>query len=92
MTLRAQMLDLLLQLQRGARPELLFISHDLSVVRYFCNRVAVMYRGKVVELGETSQVCDAPRHAYTRSLISAVPRPDPRLRGSVARIGYSGAA
>jgi len=50
--------------------------------------VAVMHLGKVVELGETGQICDAPRHAYTQSLISAVPRPDPRLRGTLTRIRY----
>jgi ABC-type oligopeptide transport system, ATPase component len=47
-----------------------------------------MHLGKVVELGETGQICDAPRHAYTQSLISAVPRPDPRLRGTLTRIRY----
>jgi len=47
-----------------------------------------MYLGKVVELGETGQICDAPHHPYTQSLISAVPRPDPRLRGSLTRIRY----
>jgi len=87
-SLRAQMLDLLLQLREDLGLSYLFISHDISVVRYMCDRVAVMHLGKVVELGETGQICDAPRHAYTQSLISAVPRPDPRLRGSITRIRY----
>jgi peptide/nickel transport system ATP-binding protein len=87
-TLRAQMLDLLLQLREDLGLSYLFISHDISVVRYMCERVAVMYLGKVVELGETGQICDAPQHPYTQSLISAVPRPDPRLRGSLTRIRY----
>jgi peptide/nickel transport system ATP-binding protein len=87
-SLRAQMLDLLLQLREDLDLSYLFISHDISVVRYMCDRVAVMHLGKVVELGETGQICDAPRHPYTRSLISAVPRPDPRLRGSLQRIRY----
>ena len=60
----------------------IFISHDISVIRYFCDRVAVMHRGRIVEIGETEQVCDDPQHPYTRSLISAVPKPDPRQRGS----------
>jgi peptide/nickel transport system ATP-binding protein len=87
-SLRAQMLDLLLQLREDLGLSYLFISHDISVVRYMCERVAVMYLGKVVELGKTGQICDAPRHPYTQSLISAVPRPDPRLRGSLTRIRY----
>jgi peptide/nickel transport system ATP-binding protein len=87
-SLRAQMLDLLLQLREELGLSYLFISHDISVVRYMCDRVAVMHLGKVVELGETGQICDAPRHAYTQSLISAVPRPDPRLRGTLTRIRY----
>ena len=87
-SLRAQMLDLLLQLREDLGLSYLFISHDISVVRYMCDRVAVMHLGKVVELGETGQICDAPRHAYTQSLISAVPRPDPRLRGTLTRIRY----
>ncbi len=87
-SLRAQMLDLLLQLREELGLSYLLISHDISVVRYMCERVAVMHLGKVVELGETGQICDAPRHPYTQSLISAVPRPDPRLRGSLTRIRY----
>jgi peptide/nickel transport system ATP-binding protein len=87
-SLRAQMLDLLLQLREDLGLSYLFISHDISVVRYMCERVAVMYLGKVVELGETDQICDAPQHPYTKSLISAVPRSDPRLRGSLTRIRY----
>jgi peptide/nickel transport system ATP-binding protein len=87
-SLRAQMLDLLLQLREELGLSYLFISHDISVVRYMCDRVAVMHLGKIVELGETGQICDAPRHPYTQSLISAVPRPDPRLRGTLTRIRY----
>jgi ABC-type oligopeptide transport system ATPase subunit len=87
-SLRAQMLDLLLELRERLDLSYVFISHDISVVRYMCDRVAVMHLGKVVELGETGQICDAPRHAYTQSLISAVPRPDPRLRGTLTRIRY----
>ncbi|MEA2780645.1 MAG: peptide/nickel transport system ATP-binding protein ddpF [Rhodospirillaceae bacterium] len=91
-SLRAQMLDLLLQLREDLGLSYLFISHDISVVRYMCDRVAVMHLGKVVEIGEAEQVCNAPRHPYTQSLISAVPRPDPRLRGTIQRIRYQPAS
>jgi peptide/nickel transport system ATP-binding protein len=87
-SLRAQMLDLLLELRERLDLSYVFISHDISVVRYMCDRVAVMHRGRIVEIGETGQVCDDPQHPYTRSLISAVPRPDPRLRGSRTRVRY----
>ncbi|WP_105439855.1 ABC transporter ATP-binding protein [Neorhizobium sp. T25_13] len=77
-SIRSQILDLLLDIRQRLNLSFIFISHDISVVRYFCDRVAVMHRGKIVELGEAEQICTAPREAYTRSLISAVPNPDPR--------------
>jgi len=76
-SIRSQILDLLLDLQRRLALSFIFISHDISVVRYFCDRVVVMHRGKIVEIGDTMQVCTAPREAYTQSLISAVPSADP---------------
>jgi peptide/nickel transport system ATP-binding protein len=79
-SLRAQMLDLLLQLQDELGLSYVFVSHDISVIRYTCDRVAVMYRGRVVEVGSAEQVCDNPQHDYTKALLSAVPRPDPRHR------------
>jgi peptide/nickel transport system ATP-binding protein len=88
-SLRAQMLDLMLQLQDELALAFLFISHDISVIRYMCDRVAVMYRGKVVEEGPTAEVCDRPRHAYTRALLSAVPRPDPAARRLHLRERYA---
>ena len=57
----------------------------MAVIRYFCDRVAVMYRGRIVEIGETEQICTAPREPYTRSLISAVPSPDPRHKRMLHR-------
>ena len=89
-SLRSQMLDLLLNLQDQLGLSFIFISHDIAVIRYFCDRVAVMYRGKVVETGATDQVCDAPRHAYTQALLSAIPQPDPRARGMHKRFRYAG--
>ena len=89
-SLRAQMLDLMMTLQDRLGLSYVFISHDIGVIRYMCDRVAVMYRGKVVETGPTEQVCDAPTHPYTRALLSAIPRPDPRARSIHKRHRYAG--
>jgi peptide/nickel transport system ATP-binding protein len=88
-SLRFQVLDLLLKLQDELNLAFIFISHDIGVIRYMCDRVGVMYRGKLVEMGETEQVVGNPNHAYTRALISAVPRPDPRQRGMLGRHRYN---
>ena len=87
-SLRSQMLDLLLKLQDELGLSFIFISHDIAVIRYFCDRVAVMHRGKVVETGLTEQVCDHPSHPYTQALLSAIPRPDPRARSIHKRFRY----
>jgi peptide/nickel transport system ATP-binding protein len=87
-SLRIQILDLLLDLQERLDLSFIFISHDIAVIRYFCDRIAVMHRGLIVETGDTEAVCTAPQHAYTRSLLSAVPIADPRRRGTVERIRY----
>ena len=79
-SIRAQVLDLLIELQERLALSYIFIAHDIGVVRYFCDRVAVMRKGEIVELGPASQVCDAPTHPYTKALISAVPHPDPTNR------------
>ncbi len=76
-SVQAQVLNLLLDLQKELNLTYLFISHDLSVVRYICNKVAVMYVGRLVELSETDQLFSRPRHPYTSTLLSAVPEPDP---------------
>ncbi|WP_246204355.1 ABC transporter ATP-binding protein [Devosia marina] len=87
-SIRAQILDLLLSIQKRLDLSFIFISHDISVVRYFCDRVAVMHRGKLVELGTAEQICTAPREAYTKSLISAVPNPDPRNKRMMHRTRF----
>jgi peptide/nickel transport system ATP-binding protein len=76
-SVQAQLLNLLIGLRRERAFSMVFISHDLSVVRYLCDRVLVMYRGEVVETGPTEQVFTAPSHPYTRALLSAVPPDDP---------------
>jgi peptide/nickel transport system ATP-binding protein len=86
--MRAQILDLMLDLQERLDLSYILISHDLSVIRYFCDRVAVMYRGEIVETGPTEEVCSNPQHPYTQALLSAVPVADPALRGTRQRIRY----
>jgi oligopeptide/dipeptide ABC transporter ATP-binding protein len=75
-SVRAQVLELLLELQRDRNLSYLFISHDLSTIQYSCERVAVMYLGRIVETGKTAEVFANPRHPYTRALLSAVLRPE----------------
>ena len=87
-SIRTQVLDLLLRLQAEMGLSFIFISHDMAVIHYFCDRVAVMYRGRIVEIGETEQIITAPEHPYTQALISAVPVPDPALRGTRKRVRY----
>ncbi len=81
-SVRAQILNLLVELQRREGMAYLFVSHDLAVVRHICDRVAVMYLGRIVELAERETLFGAPKHPYTLALLSAVPEPDPvRQRG-----------
>ena len=89
-SVRAQILNLLQDLQEEFDLTYLFISHDLSVVEHICDRVAVMYVGKVVEVAETGEIFDEPKHPYTEALLSAVPKPDPRLRDRGRRIVLGG--
>ncbi len=87
-SVRFQVLDLLMRLQDELRLAYIFISHDIGVIRYMCDRVGVMYRGKLVEMGEAEKVCNQPDHPYTQALISAIPRPDPRDRDRSRRFRY----
>ncbi|MGM9628125.1 MAG: ATP-binding cassette domain-containing protein [Faecousia sp.] len=76
-SIRAQVLNLLSQLQKERGLAYLFIAHDLSVVRFICDRIAVIHKGKIVELAESEELFAHPLHPYTRALLSAIPQPDP---------------
>ncbi|MDF1512990.1 MAG: ABC transporter ATP-binding protein [Anaerolineae bacterium] len=89
-SVRAQILNLLEDLQTEYHLTYLFIAHDLSVVEYICDRVAVMYVGKLVELASTDELFAQPQHPYTEALLSAVPQPDPLIRDQKNRIVLEG--
>lgn len=89
-SVRAQILNLLEDLQAEFHLTYLFIAHDLSVVEYICDRVAVMYVGKLVELASTDELFAQPQHPYTEALLSAVPQPDPLIRDQKQRIVLEG--
>jgi ABC-type oligopeptide transport system ATPase subunit len=79
-SVQAQVINLLMDLQERLALTYLFIAHDLRLVEHVCRRVAVMYRGRIVETGETARLFADPAHPYTRALLSAVPSPDPDAR------------
>jgi oligopeptide transport system ATP-binding protein len=89
-SIRAQVINLLETLQQQLGLTYLFVAHDLSLVRHVSDRVAVMYLGKVVELGTRKQVYEQPTHPYTHALLSAVPIEAPSLRGKRKRITLRG--
>lgn len=89
-SVRAQTLNLLQELQSEFNLTYLFISHDLSVVEHIANHVAVMYVGRLVEFGPTDEIFANPQHPYTEALFSAIPIPDPKRRGERARVKLKG--
>lgn len=89
-SIQSQILNLLKRLCRDMGLTMIFISHDLSVVRYIADRIAVMYLGRIVELGSSEAIVDDPRHIYTRALMSAIPRPDPEVERTRQRILLQG--
>jgi oligopeptide transport system ATP-binding protein len=89
-SIQAQVVNLLEELQEEFGLTYLFIAHDLSMVRHICDRVAVMYLGKMVELGPVDDVYDNPQHPYTQALLSAVPVPDPFVEENRQRIIIGG--
>jgi peptide/nickel transport system ATP-binding protein len=76
-SIRAEVLDVMLNLREKENLAFLFIAHDIALARHMCDRIAVMYLGKIVEMGSTDDIVNKPKHPYTRALISAVARPDP---------------
>jgi len=89
-SIQAQIINLLEELQNEFGLTYLFIAHDLAVIRHICDRVAVMYLGKVVELGGWREVYNDPHHPYTQSLLSAAPVPDPEKQRQRSRIILKG--
>ena len=87
-SIRAQVLNLMRKLQREKKLTYLFISHDLSVMRYICDRIAVIHKGQLVEMADTETLFAKPLHPYTQALISAIPIPDPRIERNKVLISY----
>jgi oligopeptide transport system ATP-binding protein len=88
-SIQAQVINLLNELRSKMGLTILFIAHDLSVVKYFCDRIAVMYFGTIVELATSEELFKNPLHPYTRSLLSAIPQPDPHYEKNRVRITYN---
>jgi oligopeptide transport system ATP-binding protein len=89
-SVQASIINLLMDLQRDLGFSCLFIAHDLSTVEFFCDRVAVMYLGKIVEVGTRAELFEHPKHPYTQSLLSAVAVPDPKLQRTKKRVVLRG--
>ena len=87
-SIRAQIINLLNELKKNLNLSIIFIAHDLSVVKYFCDHIVVMYFGKVVEKAPSDELFKNPLHPYTRSLLSAIPKPNPRSERKRQRIAY----
>ncbi len=91
-SIRAQVLNLIKEFQQERKMTVLFIAHDLSVVRYISDRIAVIYAGHIVEIAPANRLFEAPLHPYTKSLLSAVPIPDPKVERNKKIVVYNAAA
>jgi len=90
LSIRAEMLQLMKDLQKKHRLSYLYISHDISTTKYFTDRIAVMYLGKIVETGKSKDVIENPKHPYTKALLSAVPEPIPERINEIKQIPIKG--
>ena len=88
-SIRAQIINLLNDLKQELGLSIIFIAHDLSVVKYFCDRIVVMYYGKIVEMASSDELFKNPMHPYTKSLLSAIPKPNPKTEKNRKRIVYN---
>ena len=89
-SIRAEILELLLSLREKYGLTFLFITHDLAVARYICDRIAVMYLGKIVELAEGRELIENPLHPYTKALVAAIPEPDPSNKKKLRKVPIKG--
>ncbi len=89
-SIRAEILELLMELKNKMNLTYIFISHDLAVSRYITNKIAIMYLGKIVEMGETRKVIENPLHPYTKALIEAIPEPDPKNKERIRAVPIKG--
>jgi oligopeptide transport system ATP-binding protein len=85
-SIRISIMELMSNLAKEMGVSYLYITHDLAVARYMCDRIAVMYLGKIVEVADADRIFEAPQHPYTQALISAVPMPDPEAESHRRRI------
>jgi peptide/nickel transport system ATP-binding protein len=81
MSIRSRVLELMLELKRHYGPTYLFITHDLATAKFICDRIAIMYLGRIVEVGRSKDIYADPKHPYTKALLEAIPIPDPTRRG-----------
>ena len=87
-SIRISIMDLMLNLAKELEVSYLYITHDLAVARYMCNRIAVMFNGKIVEIGETEELLQNPVHPYTKRLISSIPIPDPTYKREQYKVNF----
>lgn len=87
-SIRAQVLNLLKELQNEKKYTYVFVAHDLSIIKYISDRIAVMHQGYIVEMGDANSIYETPIHPYTKSLLTAIPQPDPRSEKTRKRVPY----